>query len=262
MNLFLTLAFLFFIGSMLGWVLELFFRRIFSAKKWINPGFLVGPYLPLYGFGTCLLFLLASVDLSFLPGKVLPVVLRLIMIGAAMTLIEYIAGKIFIVGMHIKLWDYSKKPGNIQGIICPEFSFYWTVLGAAYCYGIHPFFFHAVTWLFDNLAFSFVVGMFFGIILIDTAYSVKLMTRIRKFAAENNLVIRIENLKNEIAERAEGNRFFRFVFALHDKKPLTETLRDHVEQLHRHTDQIREKARLRKHREDEGSGEPTEKGER
>ena len=43
MNIFLILAFLFFIGSVSGWVLELFFRRFFSRanpeRKWINPGF-------------------------------------------------------------------------------------------------------------------------------------------------------------------------------------------------------------------------------
>ena len=63
MNLALTLADLFFIGSTLGWVLELFFRHWFSAAnpehKWINPGFCVGPYVPLYGFGLCILYLLA-----------------------------------------------------------------------------------------------------------------------------------------------------------------------------------------------------------
>lgn len=50
MNVFLTLAFLFFIGSIIGWLMELVFRKIISSGKWINPGFLVGPYLPLYGF--------------------------------------------------------------------------------------------------------------------------------------------------------------------------------------------------------------------
>lgn len=48
MNLFLKLAYLFFIGSVLGWVLELFYRRFISGanpeRKWINPGFCVGPY--------------------------------------------------------------------------------------------------------------------------------------------------------------------------------------------------------------------------
>ena len=52
MNIFLKLAFLFFIGSLIGWVIELIFRKYFAVEnkehKWINPGFCVGPYLPLY----------------------------------------------------------------------------------------------------------------------------------------------------------------------------------------------------------------------
>lgn len=50
MNNFLILAFLFFIGCTAGWVLELFYRRFAptnKSHKWINPGFLNGPYLPL-----------------------------------------------------------------------------------------------------------------------------------------------------------------------------------------------------------------------
>ena len=51
MSMFLTLAYLFFIGSVLGWCLELVFRKFFSSAnpehKWINPGFCVGPYVPL-----------------------------------------------------------------------------------------------------------------------------------------------------------------------------------------------------------------------
>ena len=65
MNLFLTLAYLFFIGSTLGWVAELLYRRFLSGanpeRKWINPGFCVGPYVPLYGSGLCILYLLASI---------------------------------------------------------------------------------------------------------------------------------------------------------------------------------------------------------
>ena len=65
MNEFLKLAFLFFMGCLLGWCLEVLYRRFTPANKerrWINPGFLVGPYLPLYGFGLCTLYLLANIE--------------------------------------------------------------------------------------------------------------------------------------------------------------------------------------------------------
>ena len=62
----LTLSFLFFMGSVAGWVLELFFRRFFSSanpeRKWINPGFCTGPYVPLYGLGLCALYLIVSLE--------------------------------------------------------------------------------------------------------------------------------------------------------------------------------------------------------
>lgn len=54
-QVFLIVLYLFFFGGVGGWVLELLFRRFFSGanpeRKWLNPGFLFGPCLPLYGFG-------------------------------------------------------------------------------------------------------------------------------------------------------------------------------------------------------------------
>ena len=110
MNLFLTLAFLFCIGSVLGWGLEVLFRRFFSAHHWVNPGFLVGPYLPLYGSSLCILYLLAMLE-PLIPvenawGRKL---LLFVLMALAITLVEYIAGLIFIRGMKIKLWDYSER---------------------------------------------------------------------------------------------------------------------------------------------------------
>ena len=70
MSLFLVLTFLFFVGSVAGWVLELFYRRFFSRnnpeRKWINPGFLTGPYLPLYGFSLVILFSLSHINVTFI----------------------------------------------------------------------------------------------------------------------------------------------------------------------------------------------------
>ena len=69
-QVFLIIVFLFFFGSGGGWVLELFFRRFFSGanpeRKWLNPGFLFGPCVPLYGFGTVVLFVLSE-DRSLVP---------------------------------------------------------------------------------------------------------------------------------------------------------------------------------------------------
>lgn len=213
MKILLTLAFLFFFGSLLGWVLELFFRRLFGDKKWVNPGFLRGPYLPIYGLGLDALFLLCRIDLSAIPFLSLQVFVRILIMGISMTLIEYIGGLIFVKGMKIKLWDYSDQWGNIQGIICPLFSLLWTAAGAAYYFLLDPFFYNSVIWLWDNLAFSFVVGFFFGLFAVDLASTLQMASRIKNFAEKHQIVVRYEKLKGDIQDALKESRkkvpFFR-----------------------------------------------------
>lgn len=197
----LALSFLFFVGAMLGWVIELFFRRFFGeTKKWVNPGFLKGPYLPIYGLGLCTLFLLCRIDLGFIEAEWLRTVLLLVIMCIAMTAIEYIGGIIFIKGMKIKLWDYSHRWGNIQGIICPLFSLLWTLAGGAYYFLLDGIFFRSVGWLFDNLAFCFVVGFFFGVFTIDLVSSTGIALKIKKFAEEKQVVLHYEQLKENIVD--------------------------------------------------------------
>ena len=159
MSSFLTFVYIFYIGSSLGWVLELFFRRIVH-KKWINPGFLVGPYLPIYGFGLCAL----TYSFFLFYNSTLSPFFIIILMGTLMTIIELIGGLIF-QKEGIKLWDYSDRFANYKGIICPLFSFIWTVLGGVYYYFIAPRMVRALEWFSNNLSFSFILGIFFGIII-------------------------------------------------------------------------------------------------
>ena len=91
------LLLIFFLGAIAGWVVELFFRRFVSSKKWVNPGFLQGPYLPLYGFGLVFLYGICSIDLSFLHvQEIYEILIKMVLISVSLTLVEYIAGLIFI----------------------------------------------------------------------------------------------------------------------------------------------------------------------
>lgn len=227
MNIALVLAFLFYIGSSFGWFLELFYRRLIS-KKWINPGFLTGPYLPIYGVGLCLLFLLSLMDVSFIQNPILQNIVMIISLGIVMTLDEYIAGIIFIKGMKVKLWDYSNMWGNIDGIICPLYTFFWCILGAIYFFFIQKHMIEAVVWLSNNLAFSFVIGFFFGILTIDIAHSMDLVMKIKKFAKENEILIKFEELKESIREEQERRKEkINYLFAFKTTKHFTDTLAEY-----------------------------------
>ena len=243
MTLLLTLAFLFFAGSMTGWVLELVFRKFFSSSnpehKWINPGFCIGPYVPLYGFGLCILYLLAALAMRFgLDATVLGKAGLFLAMAVSMTLIEYIAGIMLLRGAKLRLWDYSDMWGNIQGLICPLFSFFWAVLGVVYYYVMHPHVLHILTWLFDHLAFSFVIGFFFGVFLVDMAYSAHWVSRLKKFADENGVIVKYENLKAHIHSAQErASRKAHFLFAFRSDRAITE----HLKEAHEALEKIRQR---------------------
>ena len=231
MNFFLILAYLFFIGSVLGWVLELFYRRFISSanpeRKWINPGFCVGPYVPLYGFGLCILFVLAAFGDARGIHTVGDKLLLFLGMAVSMTAIEYIAGLMSLKIMHVRLWDYSNQWGNIQGLICPQFSLIWAAASAAYYFLVHPYILDALRWLSENLAFSFVIGYFFGVFTIDVVYSAHLVTRIRAFAKENQVDIKFERLKSHIRSRQDERREkANFLFAFRSSHSLAEHLRE------------------------------------
>ena len=234
MSIFLTLAYLFFIGSVFGWVLELFYRNLTQKhSKWINPGFCTGPYLPIYGFGLCLLFLLASLErFRLIRNPFWNKALLFLFMAAGMTLIEYLAGLFCLKFLKVRLWDYSSLRGNVQGLICPLFSFFWTVLGAVYYFFIHPHILDSLYWLSRNLAFSFFIGMFYGILLIDAAHSCNLAVRLKQFAEENDIIVRYEALKDHIlASHERSKETYRFFRPFREVKPLTVLLKEMEESL-------------------------------
>lgn len=233
MSFILCLAYLFFLGSILGWGLELVFRKFFSPgnpeHKWINPGFCVGPYVPLYGSGLCILYSLAHIgEVTGFGNTGLGVAVLFIAMALSMTLIEYLTGMVLLKCFSLRLWDYSRRPGNVQGLICPLFSLIWAALGALYYFLVHPYILSSLDWLANNLAFSFVIGYFFGVFTIDVAYSSRIVTRIKRFAEENDLIVKYENLKANLHRiREQYSLKPRFFNPLNTMiKPLNEYLKE------------------------------------
>ena len=229
MSIFLTLAYLFFIGSTLGWVLELLYRNLtHKPEKLVNPGFCTGPWLPIYGFGLCVLFLLAMLDRYPLTGNPFwNKVLLFLAMAVCMTLIEYLAGLFCLKFLKVRLWDYSDLWGNVQGIICPAFSLAWAVLGAVYYFLIHPYILDGLRWLSQNLAFSFFIGMFFGVFFVDVAHSANLVVKLKAFAEDNDVIVRYEQLKTHIrAAREKSHATYHFFRPFRSERPLAEHLKE------------------------------------
>lgn len=110
----------FYLYSFFGWIYESSFCSI-KAHKLTNRGFLIGPLLPLYGFGGTIVYvflrpLAPHPSLLYLGGMLLA------------TAIEYFTSwgmeKLF----HAQWWDYSNDPYNYEGRIALVPSMFWGFL--------------------------------------------------------------------------------------------------------------------------------------
>ena len=227
MNLFLIFVFIFFIGSTIGWIFELFFRRLLHGK-WVNPGFLVGPYLPIYGFGLTIMTLVHYVfDTYYDLGPILSIIL----IGVLMTLLELIGGLIFLKS-GVRLWDYRDRKYNFKGVICPLFSFIWTSFGALYYLFIAEHMLNALTWFSNNLSFSYILGIFTGFMTIDYVYSTNLYFKIKKYAKNNDIDIMYEKLKMHIKEvQNHTKEKYSFILPFNQTKSLWEYLSEYKDNI-------------------------------
>lgn len=238
MNILLTLAFLFFVGSVLGWVLELLYRNLTApSPHWVNPGFCTGPYLPIYGFGLCVLYLVASLEqYQWIENPLLNKLVLFAAMAVAMTAIEYVAGVFCLKYLKVRLWDYSDLWGNIQGIICPAFSLAWAICGAGYYFLVHPHILEGLAWLAQNLAFSFFIGVFFGVFAVDVCHSAQIAVKLKAFAEERAIVLHYEHIKDHIRDAyLERSEKYHFFSPFRTKRPLTEHLKEIAEKMERHS---------------------------
>ncbi len=112
---------LFFVYAFLGWCVEVSFAGL-KDGKFVNRGFLLGPWCPMYGVGAVLLIYAAEM----LTRNVFGVFLISMTIA---TIVELITGWLLKVLFHQRWWDYSDMPLNIGGYICPLFSVAWGLGG-------------------------------------------------------------------------------------------------------------------------------------
>ena len=217
--IFMGYLLLFAIGGLAGWCLELFFRRIVH-RQWVNPGFLNGPLLPLYGFGVMILYFISDLPLDWW--------WKVVLFFVVLTAVEYLAGIIFIKGMGLKLWDYSKCWGNIQGIICPLFSLAWGLVGVVFYLLLYSPLKSVFVWLESNLYLSFFLGIVYGILLIDLCISFHVSLKLRTFAKKAKEILPYEQVKTYIMQHNKKTKEkLRFVLPFRTKN-FGETLENYI----------------------------------
>ena len=220
MYYFVLLVFIFVIGAICGWGLEVIYRHLADKeKRWFNPGFCIGPYLPIYGIGLLTVFVITYIE-KYIPidNEVAKRIILFVIMAICMTIIELIAGIVLLKFFNLRLWDYTDEKFNYKGFICLKFSIFWMLLSAGYYFFIHPIINENVEWLSNNLIFSFIVGLIFGVFLIDLIYSANIVNKIREYAVKNNVIVKLEDLKEKIKRekiKQEARATF-FIFMVKD----------------------------------------------
>ena len=113
--------FLFTVLSFFGWVLETGYRSV-TQRKFVNPGFLKGPFVPLYGLSGLMIIVLHG----FIREQ--PLVIRFFTYALVISMAEYFVGEFLLIVFRKRYWDYTNDFFNVQGHICITFSILWGVL--------------------------------------------------------------------------------------------------------------------------------------
>ncbi len=116
-------------GCLVGWCYEEIFYWITEGML-RNRGILYGPWLPIYGTGTMVIY-------AMKPLKKRPALLFLCC-ALVSGVVEYIIGFVGIHFFGLRLWDYRGLLLNIDGIICLRSVISFALLGLLFHYLLEP----------------------------------------------------------------------------------------------------------------------------
>lgn len=131
----------FMIYAIIGWIYETILCSV-QGKRFVNRGFLNGPYCPIYGFG-------AIIVIMFLRGITNPIAIffeSIVLTGV----LEYITSYILEKAFGARWWDYSHFKFNINGRVCLLGALVFGTMSVILMIFIHPF----VAILVDYLSFT------------------------------------------------------------------------------------------------------------
>lgn len=190
------LFFIFIFYSFSGWVVETV-RVSLREKKFVNRGFLLGPYCPVYGLGaTCLDLMLGRL----ISRPILYFFLSMLIAALIEYLTSFIMEKVF----HARWWDYSDRALNINGRICLEnllqFAFFGTIV---MCYVNSKIL--CIYYAMKVPVRYAVMLILFLIVVCDLVLSASLVKKIRsdiKMLSRDNTIEISEKVRQLIKERS------------------------------------------------------------
>ena len=161
----------FFIYSIIGWAVETLFVML-KTKKFVDRGFLIGPYCPIYGWGAILMTLyLTQYKDNILTVFILGVVIC--------SVLEYLTSYFMEILFKTRWWDYSNKKFNLNGRICGENCLLFGLCGIIVIYLIHTNLEKLIISIPTNIFVSFTIILMI-IFVVDNIISLNVINKFKK----------------------------------------------------------------------------------
>lgn len=237
MNYAVNIVLVFFVYSIIGWCIEVSLKyRQFG--RFINRGFLAGPWLPIYGAGGALITIsvngIAPLESSF--GTTFTI--SFIVCGIVEYMTSYIMEKRF----HARWWDYSQKPMNLNGRVWIGNLILFGLGGVVIIHFTNPF----VYMLFDMITVYVrlaIASLLLCIFIADYVMS-HFVLKLVKIGVESSEADNTEEIRRDIQLLLSDKSIFyrRFADAYPDVIYRTEKVKARMEQIRSETEKMRAEA--------------------
>lgn len=175
--------------SFLGWMCETIYCSI-DDKKFVNRGFLNGPFCPIYGTGALLVI---DIFMKYKDDLLVLFILSVVITSIVEYITSYLLEKIF----NLQLWDYSTYSFNLNGRVCLKNSLLFGVLSILAVEVIHP----AVEGFLSRLPAWFLItftGTLVFYFICDVVITVKALIQINMKAGHRQMQLdELAKLRNE-----------------------------------------------------------------
>jgi len=195
MEYFFDIVIYFALYSFIGWIMETIYAST-SKKKFINRGFLNGPFCPIYGFGAILIIQLLTLLNNRLSIVSESILIKILLAIVLTTILEYITGYILEKLFNCKWWDYSNEQLNLKGRVCIKYSIFWGILSYILITFIHPITVKIVGFLSVSMQ-AVVTGIIIIYFILDTIKSVTEMIDLRQVVLKH-YKYPLENFREQI----------------------------------------------------------------
>lgn len=187
----------FILYSFTGWLYETIICSI-GQRRFINRGFLNGPYCPIYGTGALLMIFILG-GLTDCGAGVL-FVLGVIVACTLEYMTSYVMERLF----HARWWDYSKRRLNINGRICLLGAVVFGVFSVLLILVLHPMacgWVDAIPILFKRILAALIFTGFSIDCILSVCGMISFQKKLEEYAAtlEKRKAIAVEKLKDSTA---------------------------------------------------------------